>query len=194
MPAAPPADPGVGKPVTSRQDKPLPNTHDFATTSHMRLGRRPRPGLHRPRMVRWAEDSDVGTWHSPNDSSARPSRVGGSPRCPRAGTPSRGADEEAQRALRLGTRLTCLSAARVHGAWVPLDSHRPPRPHVAVRHGDPLPARAGVVVHRLPTAGWTTNEPVLPLDRSLDQVLRFHSVETGGLLRSVGVSRPFLVP
>jgi len=103
-----------------------------------------------------------------------------------------GADEEAQRALRLGTRLTCLSAARLHGAWVPLDPRRPPWPHVAVRHGDPLPPRAGVVVHRLPTAGWTTNEPVLPLDRSLDQVLRFHSVETGLMVLESAVDRGLL--
>ncbi len=98
-----------------------------------------------------------------------------------------GADEEVVRTLRLGTRLTCLSAARLYGLWVPDEARS--RLHVAIRRGDASPVRQGVVVHRLRSGGWPTSGPVLDVADCLDHVLRYHPVETGLMVLESAVNR-----
>lgn len=78
-------------------------------------------------------------------------------------------------AVRAGGRLGCLSAAAVHGLWVPTQ----PYLHVAVRRRDQrLPATSG----RLQFHGvrrWSDRQPVTTLWETLDQVVRHHDAETG---------------
>ncbi len=96
------------------------------------------------------------------------------------------ADPDVTRALRLGTRLTCLSAVRLHGLWVPHNAGV--ALHVALRHGDPGLVKPGVVTHRLPS-GWPSVEPLVDLEMCLDHVLRHHSVETGLMVLESAVDR-----
>ncbi len=86
-----------------------------------------------------------------------------------------GADPDVVRALQLRGRLSCLSVTRKHQIWTPRDT----RLHVAIRKSDPAPRIDGVIVHRLPTDSWPTEDPSLPLDMCLDHALRHHSVEAG---------------
>ena len=95
------------------------------------------------------------------------------------------ADRDIVRSLRLGGRLTCLSAARLHGLWTPSDRQL----HIAVRSGDLAPTVAGVTTHRLSTAGWPTPEPVLPLPLVLGHALRDHSTEVGLTLLESAVEK-----
>ncbi len=118
-------------------------------------------------------------------------------RCARGWLALPGADREVAHALALGVRVTCLSAARLYGLWVPNDaiSHRL---HVAIRDGDPVPVRPRspqpLVVHRLRSTGWGTTEPIVPIEVCLDQTLRHHSIETGLMLLESAVDRGRISP
>lgn len=66
-------------------------------------------------------------------------------------------------ALRRGARLTCVSAAAVHGLWTPPFG----KVHVAQRRGGGRRSRDVVHEHRPVVRTWPDDEPVLPLDTAL---------------------------
>lgn len=84
-----------------------------------------------------------------------------------------GGDAVVATALRAGGRLGCLSAARVHGLWVPPD----PDVHVVRRReGADVTSRPGLVVH--PVRAWTGADAVVGVPAAVQQVARHHDAET----------------
>lgn len=98
---------------------------------------------------------------------------------------TQGADPDIVRAIRVGGRITCLSAAGHHGLWVPENRQL----HVALRPCDRLPRVSGVVFHRLETEGWGTGQPIMGLAVVIDHVLRHHSIEDGLAVLESAVER-----
>ncbi len=98
------------------------------------------------------------------------------------------ADPQVVRAVGLGGRLTCVSAAKVHGLWVMPDA----RLHLALRVGDAKPTAPGLVWHRLSSAGWETPEPVLDVEHCVADVLAHHSVAVGLMVIESAVDRGVL--
>lgn len=66
-------------------------------------------------------------------------------------------------ALRRGARLSCVSAAAVHGLWTPPFA----KVHVAHRRGGGRSSRHVVHDHRPTVRSWPDDDPVLPLDTAL---------------------------
>lgn len=89
-------------------------------------------------------------------------------------TPS--ADTSVVRAVRARGRLGCMSAARLHGLWVPPD----PQIHVVRRRGweleGPLPTPDGVRFHSV--RRWSGAAAVVSVWECLEQVVKHHDAET----------------
>lgn len=88
-------------------------------------------------------------------------------------------------ALARGTRLTCVSALRLHGLWIPLVpgrheiAHRSRAPAAEAGSGPP-----GVVGHGVLRA-WPDHEPILPVRTALAHALRcVPALEAKALLES----------
>lgn len=76
-------------------------------------------------------------------------------------------------AARANGKVGCMSGARVHGLWVPLDSQH----HVVVRPGrESVPKLPGVRVHR---ASSDATDVLCSIRECVEHVLRFHEAEIG---------------
>ncbi|WP_159619709.1 type IV toxin-antitoxin system AbiEi family antitoxin domain-containing protein [Ruania rhizosphaerae] len=92
------------------------------------------------------------------------------------------ADTAAVAALRSGTRLTCLAAARLHGLWLPERSGE----HVYARRGD---VPAGWVPHGPRLDAWPEPNPVASLPLCLDHAARCLSPESAAILFESALTR-----
>ncbi|MFX4274069.1 endonuclease domain-containing protein [Propionibacteriaceae bacterium Y1685] len=91
------------------------------------------------------------------------------------------APAEVQRAIRLGGRLDCVSAAEWYGLWVPsgLGLH--------IRSRRATPSGSGVTVHR--ERSWSFTSAVAPMTDALRQVLRRHDAELGLIVLESALNR-----
>lgn len=93
-------------------------------------------------------------------------------------------------ALSRGNRLTCLSAARIHGLWTPvLDGVHEVSRRTA---GEERPGL--VVAHTPALRRWPDDEPVMPLPIALSHALTCLDAESAAVLLESALERRLLVP
>lgn len=98
-----------------------------------------------------------------------------------------GANPDVLRAVQLGGSLACLSAARVHGLWVP----PPTLPlHVALHHRHEAPAAEEVLLHRSTEPRPCTG--LQPIDQCAEMVIRCHEAETSLMVLESAVSQQMI--
>ncbi|UFU02616.1 DUF559 domain-containing protein [Ruania suaedae] len=97
------------------------------------------------------------------------------------------ADAGAVAALAAGGRLTCVSAARLHGLWVPWAAE----PHAYTRRGRTL---RGFVTHLPCIDAWPDREPIAGLHLSLRHAARCLSAEHAAILLESALDRRLLRP
>ena len=93
--------------------------------------------------------------------------------------------------LSRGSRLTCLSAARVHGLWTPdlgADVHEVSRRTA----GENRPGL--VAVHTPALRRWPDDEPVMPLSLALSHALTCLDAESAAVLLESALERHLLMP
>lgn len=96
----------------------------------------------------------------------------------------RSANQQVVRAISLGGRISCLSACKLYGLWVPDCS----KFHILARRGE-VKAKANILVHS------QRNRPSLLVPSPLEavkQVLRFHDAETGLIVLDSALNKGFL--
>lgn len=97
------------------------------------------------------------------------------------------ANRSAAGAIRAGVRLTCVSAARLHGLWTPVV----PGTHVYGRRGA---APHGFVRHRPYLDAWPEAEPVASLPLCLEHAARCLSKEHAAVLFESALTKRLLSP
>ncbi|SEE91450.1 hypothetical protein [Ruania alba] len=100
---------------------------------------------------------------------------------------TRDADQTALMAMRSGARLTCISAARIHGLWSPLV----PGMHVYARRGR-VPPR--FIAHGPYCDAWPETEPVASLGLCLQHAARCLTPEQSAILFESSMTHKLLTP
>lgn len=98
-------------------------------------------------------------------------------------------------ALIRGRRPTCVTAARIHGLWVPEPAGRGSVESHEVARRSLGEDAAGVVARHLPALrGWPDDEPVLPLEIALAHAIRCLDAESAAVLLESALERRLLAP